>query len=258
MTPEQRSNLRAYLLAEKIAGNTRTPRRSVVGNAEALAAGDPDKSLGFDFVDLSPQEVMEAVAAVCGTQNDLGLREGPGYIDPDRTLDEIQAYGDRLEEAAGRGERILATTGHPAGLLHLYQELVRALAGAGCKIVTPKAGERLRSGAPRWSGDRVRFLGGVGCLTEGAHLHHTHESWPMERLLEDDETPDLVLADHGFAGAAVVRGIPTLAIADVNDPALSVAKVRGHLDVVVPLDDNVNPELYGPIAEYLIGRVLGA
>lgn len=258
MTPEQRAELHAYLLETRIAGDTRTPRRSVVGNAEALAAGDPDKALGFDFVDLTPQEVIDAVAAVCGTQPDLGLRDGPGYIDPDRTLDELHAYGDRLAEAAGRGERILAATGHPAGLLHLYQELVRSLAEAGCKILTPRAGERLRSGAPRWHGDRVRFLGGVGCLTEGAHLHHTHESWPMERLLDEPDTPDLVLADHGFAGAAAVRGIPTLAIADVNDPALAVGKVRGHLDVVVPLDDNVNPDLYGPIAGYLTGRIAGA
>lgn len=257
MTPEQRESLHAYLLDTRIAGDTRTPRRSVVGNAEALAAGDPDKSLGFDFVDLDAQEVIDAVATVCGTQRDLGLRDGPGYIDPERTLDELHGYGDRLAEAAGRGELILACTGHPAGLLHLYQEVVRALADAGCKILTPRAGERLRSGAPRWSGDRVRFLGGVGSLTEGAHLHHTHESWPMERLLEDGEMPDLVLADHGFAGGAVVRGVETLAIADVNDPALSVAKVRGHLDVVVPLDDNVNPELYDPITSYLVGRVRG-
>jgi hypothetical protein len=256
VTPEQRESLRAHLLAEKIAGDTRTPRRSVVGNAEALAAGDPDKALGFDFV-LDAQEAIDAVAAVCGTQADLDLREGPGYIDPERTLDELHAYGDRLAEAAGKGERILLTTGHPAGLLHLYQELARALTASGCKILTPRAGERLRSAAPRWHGDRVRYLGGVGCLTEGAHLHHTHESWPMERLLSEPETPDLVLADHGFAGAAIVRGIETLAIADVNDPALSVAKARGQTQVVVPLDDNVNPGLYDPIWGYLAGRVAG-
>lgn len=256
MTPDQRERLRAHLLAERIAGDTRTPRRSVVGNAEALAAGDPDKALGFDFV-LDPQEALDAVAAVCGTQPDLGLRDGPGYIDPERTLDELHAYGDRLAQAAERGERVLLATGHPAGLLGLYQELGRALVSAGCKILTPRAGERLRSGAPRWHGDRVRYLGGVGCLTEGAHLHHTHESWPMERLLEDAEAPDLVLADHGFAGAAIVRGVETLAIADVNDPALSVAKVRGHTQVVVPLDDNVNPELYDPISQYLTGRAAG-
>jgi hypothetical protein len=258
VTPEQRAALRAHLLETRIAGDTRTPRRSVVGNAEALAAGDPDKSLGFDFVDVDAQEVIDAVAAVCGTQNDLDLRDGPGYIDPERTLDEIHAYGDRLAEAAGQGARVLAATGHPAGLLHLYQELVRALGAAGCKVMTPRAGERLRSAAPRWHGDRVRFLGKVGCLTEGAHLHHTHESWPMERLLEDAETPDLVLADHGFAGAAIVAGIPTLAIADVNDPALLLAKVRGHVEVVVPLDDNVNPDLYDPITAYLTSRVTGA
>jgi hypothetical protein len=35
-------------------------------------------------------------------------------------------------------------------------------------------------------------------------------------------------ADHGFAGAAIERGIPTLSIADVNDPALPLAQLRGR------------------------------
>jgi hypothetical protein len=44
-----------------------------------------------------------------------------------------------------------------------------------------------------------------------------------------------------MAGAAIERGIPTLSIADVNDPALPLAQVRGRTDGVLPIDDNLAP-----------------
>ena len=67
----------------------------------------------------------------------------------------------------------------------------------------------------------------------------------MEIIL-NEARPDLVFADHGFAGAAVEAGIETLSIADVNDPALVVAKHQGRTDVVIVMDDNVQPESYWP------------
>jgi hypothetical protein len=55
-----------------------------------------------------------------------------------------------------------------------------------------------------------------------------------------------VVADHGFAGAAIEAGVETLSFADVNDPALIVAKAQGRTDIVVVLDDHVPPEAYWP------------
>ncbi len=54
-------------------------------------------------------------------------------------------------------------------------------------------------------------------VTDGERPRHTH--WPeaMRRMLAD-ERPDLVIADHGLAGAAIEAGVETLSIADVNDP----------------------------------------
>ena len=49
----------------------------------------------------------------------------------------------------------------------------------------------------------------------------------MERMLDAINPPDLVLADHGFAGAAAIRRLPTVCFTDVNDPALAVAKADG-------------------------------
>src|SRR5437867_1252029 len=216
----ERARLRRHLVETLVAGPTKTSRSNVVGNAKALAEGDPDKRLGFSFEGLDLEEVMQAVAALCGCSPNPAERDGPGYIDPDRTLDEAEALAERLAEAGRRGERVLLCTGHPTGPLPLYQAVSRALAEAGCKILTPLEKERLGRDR-RGRGLHVRYLDGVGSLCDGTALLHTHESWPMEALLEASETPDLVFADHGFAGAAVERGLETVALNDVNDPALA-------------------------------------
>src|SRR5207245_2049213 len=67
--------------------------------------------------------------------------------------------------------------------------------------------------------------------------------------------PDLVLAAHGWAGAAIVRGVETVCFTDVNDPALAVAKADGLVDIVVPCDDNLPPVAYEPVRDYLASRL---
>ena len=57
------------------------------------------------------------------------------------------------------------------------------------------------------------------------------------------------------AGAAIERGIPTLSIADVNDPALPLAQVRGLTDAVLPIDDNLRPALFEPVTSYVLEKV---
>jgi len=64
--------------------------------------------------------------------------------------------------------------------------------------------------------------------------------------------PDLVVADHGWAGAAGQAGIDTIGFADSNDPALFVAEAEGIVSVTVPLDDNVAPPLYAPLTVYVM------
>jgi uncharacterized protein YbjT (DUF2867 family) len=74
----------------------------------------------------------------------------------------------------------------------------------------------------------------------------------MRRILREIGAPALVVADHGFAGAAVAAGIPTVAIMDTNDPALAVVARRGadHL-TVIPMDDNRPQNSYAAALEVL-------
>jgi len=58
-----------------------------------------------------------------------------------------------------------------------------------------------------------------------------------------------VFGDHGFAGAAVSRGIPVIAFMDTNDTAIAIARARGWDITLIPLDDGRRPDAYDVIAE---------
>ena len=155
----------------------------------------------------------------------------------------MRAGGERLAGAARRHERVLFATGHPGDLDPLYGAMAELAAVRGATLVRPADGET-------WFDDHVgkewtiAYHGAVGMVTDGERPRHTH--WPeaMRRMLAD-KRPDLVMADHGLAGAAIEAGVETLSIADVNDPALIVAKAQGRTEIVVVLDDHVPPENTG-------------
>jgi hypothetical protein len=90
--------------------------------------------------------------------------------------------------------------------------------------------------------DHVRVVDSVNSvafLSDTCAALHTHDSEPMALMLDDaEQQPDLVVADHGFAGEAINRGIPTVAVMDTNDPGLAVAKTLGANVVLVPMNDN--------------------
>ncbi len=75
-------------------------------------------------------------------------------------------------------------------------------------------------------------------MGDGASMLHTHDPAPMWRILEQVGTVDLMVADHGFAGAAVAVDIPAVAIMDTNDPALAVVAGRGAEVTGISMDDN--------------------
>lgn len=254
-----RATLREHLLATRIAGDTATPRANAVEHAIQLADDDPDKHLGLGRRGRDARGVMEAVAALCGCSADLDDRHGPGVIDPERTLDGLEAMADRLRKAASSRERVLIVTGHPTALPPWYRRIAHELEDAGCEILAPLEDERLERPTGLLKGrDRGpklwRYFDEVGVFCIGWRLVHTHESWPMDALL-DVVTPDVVLADHGFAGAAAARGIATIALTDVNDPAIAVGWADGLFEAVVPLDDNLPPRVYRPLADACVQAI---
>ena len=247
--PHTRAELSAALLGGGVAGPvTSHDRMNVRWKVGNLVRGDEESQFGLSGLEgFTQAEVLEMIGDEAGFDADPGLRFDPVPIEPARVLDACESAGRRLAQGAERGDRIILATGHPMGLLLLYAAIGELFEENGGKILQPSEGRTWREG------DRVRelrFAHGVAVVTNaGAESVdeagiHTHRPNAMVHIL-DEAVPDLVLADHGLAGAAIEAGIETIGIADINDPALVVAKRQGRGGVIV-MDDNVHPASYWP------------
>jgi Phosphatase len=250
MSSVSRSVLREHLVATGIAGPVRTPVADVLRKAELVAQGDPEHCFGLSGMDAYTRaEVLEQVRLQFGWSPEVaGSAGGGAFIDPDLLLDELDRAAVRLARAGDNGERVIFASGHPTGVLSLHQQVAYALRMNGAKVDRPGDGARVQLD------DRmrqVRYIQNVASLSSAANLYHTHDSRPMELVLDLAGPVDLVVGDHGWAGAAAERGIDVVAIADINDPALPMARAEGRASIVLPMDDNVLPASYDLVAAYL-------
>ena len=243
-------SLRAHLVATGLAGAVATSPGHTRANCAKLASGHPDYTFGLsDWREASAEDAEAAVAAVCGDDAIVGADDVPGWIDPDATVAAIEQHRAVLADAAAARCRVLLATGHPTGLLAHYGAIARSLVAAGCTLLSPLDDERPVTG----DGLGVRFVDGVACVWTGGDLVHSHRSHHAEAMLDAlDDPPDLVVGDHGMAGAAIERGIRTVSIADVNDPALFLAQRHGRTHAVLPIDDNLAPAVFGPVTEVVV------
>jgi len=256
-----RQALRDYLVANAIAGTVATRRQDSLAKYQRMAAGDPQCLFGLTFVRAwTFADVLAEMSRRCGVNPDPAVRSGPDYIDPELTVGRLSAMAVRLGEVASVRGTILMGTGHPAGLLAIHAPLSRRLRAAGCRVLTP-AVEWL--GQPGLEDDtesgELRYLDRVAVVSRNAGLAHTHAPRAMQAMLAalgdtTEPMPDLVIADHGFAGAAGAAGLPVVGFADCNDPALFAGEAEGTIDVAVPLDDNVQPLLYEPVTAFLVAE----
>ena len=239
-----RETLVEALVRARIAGPvTSHDRDNVRWKLGRLVQGDPDLQFGIEGLAGLPYErVLGLMADAAGFDPDPRIRFGPTPIDPWRVLESCEDAGRLLTAAALRGERVLLATGHPVGLSLLYAATGELLEEHGAKLLQPADGVA-------WAEDgrhrEIRYRRGVATAADGQGPIHTHSPEPMRRILEEAE-PDLVFADHGFAGAAIQAGIETISVADVNDPAPVVARWQGRARVVIVMDDNVAPQDYWP------------
>ena len=247
-----RDELERALLSGMIAGWASHPLDNVRGNAQMLLDHDPDKEFGLTGLQdgMTLDRVLSLVETAAGAPIDREARYGPVDIHSGPIVDACHAAAARLAQACERGESVVLATGHPIGLAHLYHELAGWLRANGAEVLMLADGEgwRERHLDHEW---RIAHWDGVAMLTDGTEPRHTHWPYAMHRIL-DAGRPDLVFADHGFAGAAIEAGVETISIADVNDPALLVAKSQGRTEHVLVFDDHVEPDAYWPVYLALI------
>lgn len=259
-----RAELRRHLVRTMIAGDVATPRQNNLLHYRRMAARNPYYMFGLDLKPTwTERDVLEVMVERCGVNPDPRHVYGDDTIDPDLTIDALEAMGERIGEAARRRETVVLATGHPATLSPVYEAVAHALREAGCRIPTPAAGWSYEAETAYGIAKTRRIVyspGGVAMLEgRSGRTHHTHDPFPMEAMLaelaaESGDWPDLAIADHGWAGAAGEAGIDTVGFADCNDPALFVGAAEGKIDVVVPLDDGVAPPHYAPLTAYILDR----
>ncbi|MFF7964548.1 phosphatase [Streptomyces sp. NPDC007903] len=250
-----RAQLVDHLVRTRIAGDVATPRENNLSHYRRLANGDRHFWLGLELGDrwTDEQDVLAVMAERVGVNDDAEHRYGQDTIDPELTVAALERLALRLRKAAEDSQRVLFATGHPGGLLDVHRATAAALRAAGCEIVVIP--ERLQTD----EGYVMQFAD-VAVLEHGATLWHTHSGEPMRAILtglerEGRELPDLVVADHGWAGYAAQHGVDAAGYADCNDPALFLAEAEGTLQVAIPLDDHViSPRYYDPMTAYLLDQ----
>ncbi len=195
---------------------------------------------GVDF-----EEAYEAVAYHLGYPPDAEENPGRGCIDPARTAAGLQEAGERIRAAARAGGRVAFGTGHPGALVVYYLGLARWVEDLGGEVLVTEVRGRDERDVP------LDWAGPVAVMSDSASLLHTHDPDPMRHVLRQAGPVDLVVADHGFAGAAIAAGIPTVAIMDTNDPALAMVARRDADVTLIPMDDNRPLNSYATALEVL-------
>ncbi|MFC4500559.1 MULTISPECIES: phosphatase [Streptomyces] len=250
-----RAELIEHLVKTRIAGDVATPRENNLSHYRQLANGNRNYWLGLELGDrwTDEQDVLAVMAERVGVNDDPEYRHGQDTIDPALTVDGLNRLAARLRKAADGHHRVLFATGHPGGLLDVHRATAAALRAAGCEIMVIPDGLQTEEGY-------VWQVADVAVLEHGATLWHTHSGEPMRQILTawertGKQLPDLVVADHGWAGYAGQHGIDSVGYADCNDPGLFIAEAEGTVQVAVPLDDHVvSPRHYDPMVAYLLAE----
>jgi len=256
--PLLRELVTTFARSSGLAGDVATTVDNCLDNIGRLLAGRAGYTFGLsDWKHATFDDVVAAMRAAGGSPDGPANADGGAFIDPDAALGAIAHQRSVLTrlQAAGSG-RVLVATGHPFALLAHYGAVARALTAAGVTVLRPLegAGRKLTTAGGRPCS--LRYLDGVASVFQGVALHHTHHSHYMEAMLAEVGGParvDLVVADHGFAGAAIEAGVPTLAIADVNDLALPLAQARGRTEGVLVLDDGLDASSFVLVTEAILG-----
>ena len=201
--------------------------RDMLGGKDYYAMGADLARRGLTYHD-----VIKTVAHDLGVTVDRFESDQPPYIDPEHTVSRLLTAAHRLGEVAEDHGRIMFATAHPGSLFAFYQELARHFEAQGAKLA------RLTAPVPapdkRWLDD----VGGVIALSDEGNLMHTHSGQGIGALFTKAK-PDIIMADHAFAIAAMNADIPTIAIFDVDDAAVPLlASEDPDRFVAVPMNDN--------------------
>lgn len=214
--------------------------------AKRLADNDPYVTFGIrmviDYVQskqIEPHEALSMIAGITKCSQDVNHVEGRGYISPSSTIKGLKAMAAAIRRVSREHGYVAFATGHPGSMIEFYAELAKLVRGLGGHVLDLAKGQIVFQGEDRDHVHVADSVNSIGILSDTCSALHSHGFRAMELMLNDArKLPDLVIADHGFAGEAINRGIPAVAVMDTNDPGLAVAKKLGANVIIVPMNDN--------------------
>jgi len=229
-----------YILASRLIGPPGAhSRENILGKiakfVEKQQCGE-DGQYRLNLPILKRQEILDKVIRVCGISNEPEYLEGQDWVSIDAFKNGILPAVNIAGKIARESGTILMATGHPESLPPAYTYIGKCLVNEGAHLYNPSIYSIPSTKHNQWLGS----ICGVTMVFKTTEVKHTHDDCRLyEILLKEKVRPDLVIADHGMAGAAIRSGIPTIAIVDTNDIELIVASCT-YPDRVfpVPLNDN--------------------
>jgi hypothetical protein len=221
-------------------------RKNNVEAVKRMVNGDTYANFGIRMViehfasdGADADAALKIVAGITKCSQDINYTEGRGYISPSSTIKGLKAAAAAIRRVASQGGSVVFATGHPGAMIDFYTELAYLVRRLGGHVLDLAKGQLVFQGDDRDHIKVVDSVNSIAFLSDTCGALHTHESRPMELMLDSAaRLPDLVVADHGFAGEAINRSIPTVAVMDTNDPGLGIAKHLGANLVLVPMNDN--------------------
>lgn len=247
------------LVDRRLAGDVRTTREQSLSYIKRTLTGDTNYTFGLrDWQTATVDELVDATEQAAGDRLTEGA-PGLGYISPERAVEGMIRHADALRgPLQAGGASVVLATGHPMGLLDHYAELATALRRAGNDVLRPLDDHAVPAATPEHPAGEsgIRFVCGVACAFVNEAILHTHQPDYMDAMLDHlastGQRVDLVIADHGMAGAAIERGIATVSIADINDVALMLAMKRGRHQRLLCIEDNLAPAQFNPVTDFIL------
>ena len=244
--PRSRTQIERRLVELRLAGPN-------LAHIDRLVQWDLGVTLGIDLIHeqlrqapLQREQVLDIIASITGCSKDISHEAGQGYITPSATYEGLRAAAVAIGEAIEQRCSFIFATGHPRSMTEAYEELAGYVRARGCEVIA-----ELPEGITE--GDQELGLwGSVYVMKSGGEPSHTHGHEPMRELLRRVPPVGLAVADHGFGGAALNLGIPTICVMDTNDPGVALAATLGAPVTVVPLNDNAPAEDVREIAQIII------
>ncbi len=244
--PDRPVSLAALLAERRVVGPHARLGWAELGSIVTRLAAGQGADLGLDLGRISREEAEAALAAIWGA-DDTRARV---FIDPERTSVATTRAAERCSAVASRGGRVALATSRPASLLAAYCRLASAFASAGAEVID------VGVFAPDTGNRSLWWVDGVAVVTDGVSLLADLDGACADDWLFAVGRPDLVIADRGFAAAAVGAGLETIAFADVDAVVLGVAARRDRPVRVIPVDEQRPPGSYEPLVEALTAGLL--